>query len=101
LSDLTYRALDEVIHGRVRLALMAFLSSARESDFGELSRVLSVTRGNLSVQLRILEDAGYVAISKGYRGRRPHTGVAITAEGDAALERYSAALRALLSRGEA
>ena len=101
MTEPTYRDLDQVIHGRVRLALMAFLSTARESDFLELCDVLEVTRGNLSVQLRTLEEAGYVAVEKGYRGRRPHTAVAITPAGDAALHRYRQALLQLLGGGGA
>lgn len=97
MSDPSFRSLDEVIHGRLRLGVMAFLSTARESEFLELCDVLDVTKGNLSVQLRTLEDAGYVAVHKGYRGRRPLTTVTMTPAGDAALQRYRAALNALLN----
>jgi DNA-binding MarR family transcriptional regulator len=57
--------LDEVIHGRVRLGVMAFLAGAGAADFGELKTRLSATDGNLSVHLRKLEDADYVAIDRG------------------------------------
>ncbi len=61
--------LDDVIHGRVRLGIVAYLASAEVADFTELKDLLEVTQGNLSVHLRKLEDAGYVAIDK--RLRRP------------------------------
>ena len=80
--------LDEVIHGRLRLGVMAYLANAEVADFNELKDVLEVTQGNLSVQLRKLEDARYVEIEKGYLGRRPRTQVRITAVGRAAFAAY-------------
>lgn len=95
MSAFDYRALDEVIHGRVRLAIMAFLTGARQSDFTELKKALDLTDGNLAVQLRKLEEHGHVRIEKGYLGRRTRMTVAITQEGDAAMTAYLARLKAL------
>ena len=47
--------LDDVIHGRVRLGIVAYLASAEVADFTELKDVLEVTQGNLSIHLRKLE----------------------------------------------
>lgn len=68
-----YRDIDDVIHGRVRLAVMAFLSGAGTADFSQLRAKAGVTDGNLSVNLRKLEDAGYVTIEKRFVNRRPQT----------------------------
>ncbi|MBY0567920.1 MAG: transcriptional regulator [Hyphomonadaceae bacterium] len=46
--------LDDVIHGRVRLGIMAYLADAEVADFTELKNLLDVTQGNLSVHLRKL-----------------------------------------------
>jgi DNA-binding MarR family transcriptional regulator len=100
MTEVHYRDLDEVIHGRLRLALMAFLSTARDAEFQELRDVLEVTAGNLSVQLRTLEEAGYVVVTKSHRDRRSLTTVAITAAGDAALARYRTTLRQLLDAAD-
>jgi DNA-binding MarR family transcriptional regulator len=100
MTDIRYRDLDEVIHGRLRLACMAFLSTAREAEFQELRDVLDVTGGNLSVQLRTLEDAGYIRVTKSHRGRKSLTTVAITADGDAALARHREQLRRLLATSD-
>ena len=54
--------LDEVIHGRLRLGIVAFLAHAEAADFNELKAALNATQGNLSIHLRKLEDVGYVAI---------------------------------------
>ena len=88
--------IDDVIHGRLRLGVMAYLANAEVADFNELKAVLEVTQGNLSVQLRKLEDAAYVAIEKGYLGRKPRTQVRITAAGRKAFAVYLEALGKLI-----
>ena len=88
--------IDEVIHGRLRLGVMAYLANAEVADFNELKAVLDVTQGNLSVQLRKLEDAEYVTIEKGFLGRKPRTQVRITAIGRRAFAAYLEALGELI-----
>jgi len=39
--------IDEVIHGRLRLGIMAYLSGAQMAEFGELKGRLGATDGNL------------------------------------------------------
>jgi DNA-binding MarR family transcriptional regulator len=88
--------IDEVIHGRLRLGVMAYLANAEVADFNELKAVLEVTQGNLSVQLRKLEDAGYVAIEKGFLGRKPRTQIRLTPAGRKAFAVYLDALGKLI-----
>ena len=88
--------IDDVIHGRLRLGVMAYLANAEVADFNELKAVLEVTQGNLSVQLRRLEDAGYVAIEKGFLGRKPRTQLRITPAGRKAFATYLEALGRLI-----
>ena len=89
-------AIDEVIHGRVRLGVMAYLSGAQAADFNELKARLQASDGNLSVHLRKLEEAGYVAINKSFAGRKPLTRVELTEPGAKAYERYLEALGKLV-----
>ena len=91
--------IDEVIHGRVRLGVMAFLSSAEAADFNEIKRRLQTTDGNLSVHLRKLEDAGYVVVDKSFVGRKPLTRVALSPAGRKAFLAYLDAMSRLV--GEA
>jgi len=88
--------IDEVIHGRLRLGVMAYLANSEVADFNELKAILEVTQGNLSVQLRKLEDAEYVTIEKGFLGRKPRTQVRITAAGRKAFAAYLDALGKLI-----
>jgi len=96
MTSFDINSIDEVIHGRLRLGIMAYLADAESADFIELKQILDATQGNLSVQLRKLEEAGYVAIDKSFVGRKPLTRVRITPEGRQAFSRYLDAIARLL-----
>jgi DNA-binding MarR family transcriptional regulator len=76
-----HSAIDEVIHGRIRLGTVAYLSTVQSALFGELRDKVGTTDGNLSTHLRKLEDADYVVIEKSFVNRKPQTRVALTAAG--------------------
>ena len=88
--------LDEAIHGRLRLGIMACLADSEVASFNELKALLETTQGNLSIQLRKLEDAGYVEIVKSFRGRKPLTRVHVTPAGRLAFAGYLEALSQLV-----
>ena len=88
--------IDELIHGRLRLGVMAYLSGAGTASFPELGGKLNATNGNLSTHLSKLEEAGYVELEKGYNGKRPQTLVHLTQEGRAAWVTYLEAMRGLI-----
>ncbi len=88
--------IDEVIHGRLRLGIMVYLADADTADFTELKTVLEATQGNLSVHLKKLEEAGYVAIAKSFKDNKPLTRVSITAQGRKAFGAYLEALGGLI-----
>ena len=90
--------LDDVIHGRVRLGVLAHLIKTEVADFNELKSVLHVTQGNLSMHLRKLEEAGYAHIEKGYLGRRPRTQVRLTSAGRRAFAKYLSAIEQLVTQ---
>ena len=92
--------LDDVIHGRMRLGIMAYLASAEVADFNELKRLLDATQGNLSIHLRKLEDAGYVDIEKSFFGRKPLTRARITPAGRKAFADYLDAIAKLVDGAE-
>lgn len=90
--------LDDVIHGRVRLGVVAYLASAEVADFTELKTLLEVTQGNLSIHLRKLEEAGYVSIDKSFVGRKPLTRVRLTETGRVAFAGYLRAMGQLVEQ---
>jgi DNA-binding MarR family transcriptional regulator len=91
--------LDPVIHVPARLRIVVTLATLRDGEdisFTRLQDIIGLTPGNLITHLRKLEDAGYVTTAKSGGGVTGRTGVALTPEGRAALENYSAVLRQLL-----
>jgi DNA-binding HxlR family transcriptional regulator len=97
-DDFDIAAIDDVIHGRLRLGVMAYLTGSGTADFNTLKAKLAASDGNLSVQLRKLEDAGYVRIVKSFAGRKPLTQVSLTEAGRAAFIAYLDAIEKLLPK---
>ena len=95
-DDFDINRLDEIIHGRVRLGIMAVLSGVETADFNTLKARLQTTDGNLSVHLRKLEDAGFVTVTKRFEGRKPLTEAAMTPEGRRAFVAYLDAMQGLV-----
>jgi DNA-binding MarR family transcriptional regulator len=91
--------IDDVIHGRLRLGIMAYLASAEVADFTELKNALDATQGNLSIQLRKLEEAGYVAIEKSFLNRKPLTRARLTPAGRQAFKDYLDVIAKLVGEG--
>jgi DNA-binding MarR family transcriptional regulator len=96
MADFDINSIDEVIHGRLRLGVMAYLVGAGSADFTTLRTHLKASDGNLSVQIRKLEDAGYIAIRKSFRARKPLTEVSLTEGGRAAFLKYLESMSGLL-----
>ena len=94
LQELTQ--LDRIIHEPARLAIMTILSQAGEADFLYLQREGAFTQGNLSGHLTKLEEAGYVAVEKKFKGKVPLTVCSLTAKGLAAFARYSQSMLGIL-----
>jgi DNA-binding MarR family transcriptional regulator len=96
MPDFDIAKLDDVIHGRLRLGIMAYLADAEVADFTELKTQLDATQGNLSIHLRKLEDAGYIAIDKSFFNRKPLTRARITPAGRLAFAAYLEAIGKLI-----
>jgi DNA-binding MarR family transcriptional regulator len=76
-----HNQIDDVIHGRIRLGVVAYLSAVESALFGELRDQVGATDGNLSAHLRKLEDAGYVRADKSFVNRKPQTRLSLTDDG--------------------
>jgi DNA-binding transcriptional ArsR family regulator len=88
--------LDRLIHDRVRLGILSALAASPAMSFTDRRAALEVSDGNLSVHARKLEDAGYVACTKGFEGRTPRTEFRLTAAGRRAFEKYLDHMDALI-----
>ncbi len=91
--------IDEVIHQRARLAIVSTLAGVECLEFGDLKTVLDLTDGNLATHARVLEKAGYLAIDKQFKGRKPQTTYRLTGAGRQAFRRYVSQLEQFLKHG--
>jgi DNA-binding MarR family transcriptional regulator len=93
-----HNGIDDVIHGRLRLGVMAYLSAVSPAIFCELRDKVGATDGNLSTHLKKLEEAGYVRQEKRFVGKKPQTRVFLTEAGRKAwivwIQRMEAIMRA-------
>jgi DNA-binding transcriptional ArsR family regulator len=84
---------DRLIHEPSRSVILAVLAAVQSADFLYLQRETGLTKGNLSVHLSKLEEAGYIAIEKTYRGKLPMTLCRMTDAGSQAFETYRKQLK--------
>ncbi len=96
MTDYDHTRIDEVIHSRLRLAIMAALVAVERMEFTALRATVKATDGNLSTHLRKLEEAGYLQLHKSFVDRRPRTECALTDTGRAAFRDYVTRLAELL-----
>lgn len=88
--------LDPLIHERLRLGILSALAVQESLTFTELKKLLQTTDGNLSVQARKLELAGYLLCDKKFEARKPRSTYRLSGSGRAALEAYLETLSDLL-----
>lgn len=88
--------IDRLVHEPGRLMLMAVLYVVNSADFTFLMNQTGLTWGNLSTHMTKLEEAGYIEVEKGYKGRRPNTMLRLTSEGREAFKTYRRRLKQVL-----
>ncbi len=98
MKQYDYQQLDEIIHSRIRLAIMALLVSVERAEFTFIRDTIRTTDGNLSVHLRKLEETGYVRMHKRFIERKPATAYSITPKGREAFERYIDRLESMIKK---
>ena len=89
--------IDGFIHEPARLRLLPFLSVLERADFVYLLRESGLSKGNLSVQMTKLHEAGFVDVEKRFVDNRPRTTYSLTAGGRRSLRAYKRTLVELLS----
>ncbi len=93
--------LDDDVHQRIRLGILALLSGVDRADFTQLKQALDTTDGNLGRHLQTLDQAGLIKLRKDTTGTRPRTWVSITTAGRRALRAELDALKELVALIEA
>jgi DNA-binding MarR family transcriptional regulator len=89
---------DRFIHEPSRSVILAVLAAVESADFLYLQRETGLTKGNLSVHLSKLEDAGYISIEKTYRGKIPMTLCRMTEKGRNAFKNYREQLKSFVEQ---
>ena len=87
--------IDRLIHEPARLMILTVLAACEQADFLFLERATGLSRGNLSVQLGRLEEAGLIRVEKTIQRKRTLTMVALADPGRSALDAYWRAMAAL------
>jgi DNA-binding HxlR family transcriptional regulator len=98
VSEFDYQNLDDIIHSRIRLAIMSVLITLEEAEFNFLKEKVNATDGNLSVHLKKLEEANYISVKKEFIDRKPKTVYSLTKTGIKAFELYVAQLEKLIKK---
>jgi DNA-binding MarR family transcriptional regulator len=88
--------LDRVIHEPGRLMIAALLFAVEQADFLYLLHETGMNKGTLSSHLSRLEEAGYIDITKTFRGKIPQTLLRLTPAGRKAFDQYRRSLRQAL-----
>lgn len=83
-----FKELDPLLHAQLRLAVMSLLMQVTSAEFTDIKEKTNSTAGNLSVQLDKLSTAGYIAVEKSFKGKKPLTTCSITKKGITAFEDY-------------
>ena len=98
MSAFDYQQLDDIIHSRIRLAIIAVLITVEEAEFVFLKDKVNATDGNLSTHLKKLEESGYVGVSKSFEKRKPVSRYMLTQKGRKAFEIYVARLESMIKK---
>ena len=88
--------LDDAFLQKARLGIMSTVLALGEADFKLLKEALSLSDGNLSTHLAVLEERGYIDIRKEFVRRKPHTTYSPTLAGREAFLRYLQALERII-----
>lgn len=92
-----FKPLDPLLHSALRLAIMSLLVGVKSAEFNYLLEETQATRGNLSVQITKLKEAGYIEVTKGFKGNYPVTTCSVTPKGLAAFDAYVESMKAYLN----
>ena len=83
-----YKDLDPLIHSQLRLAIISLLVASEKAEFTHIKEETKATAGNISIQVKKLQEAGYIKVEKSFKNNYPNTMLSITDKGIEAFEAY-------------
>ena len=93
-----FKDLDPLLHSQLRLAVMSLLLGLESAEFTFIKEKTNSTAGNLSVQLDKLSEAGYISVTKSFKGKKPLTTCSITKKGIKAFDDYVSSLKGYIKK---
>jgi DNA-binding MarR family transcriptional regulator len=88
--------IDNIIHASARLMVLVHLYVVESVDYVFLKNQTGLSWGNLSTHLNKLEEAGYVSIKKGFKGKKPQTMIYLSKQGREAFKNYKQNMQQVL-----
>ena len=92
--------LDPILHSQLRLAIVSTLMTIEEANFNFIKETTGATSGNISIQIKKLQAAGYINVEKSFVNNYPNTTISITDKGRDAFETYVTNLKKYIQPGE-
>jgi len=83
-----FNDLDPILHSQLRLSIVSILMTVEEANFSFIKETTKAAAGNISIQIKKLQEAGYVKVEKSFKNNYPNTTVSITKKGIEAFENY-------------
>ena len=83
-----YKDLDPLLHSQLRLTIISLLVASEKVDFTHIKEETKAASGNISIQIKKLQDAGYIKVEKSFKNNYPNTMLSITSKGIEAFENY-------------
>lgn len=88
-----FKDLDPILHSQLRLSIVSILMTVEEANFNFIKDTTRASSGNVSIQIKKLQEAGYIQVKKSFMNNYPNTTVSITNKGIKAFETYVNDLR--------
>ena len=85
---LMFKDLDPILHSQLRLSIVSILMSVDEANFNFIKDETQATSGNISIQIKKLQEVGYIKVKKSFKKNYPNTSLSITKKGIEAFENY-------------
>jgi DNA-binding MarR family transcriptional regulator len=88
-----YKDLDPLLHSQLRLAIISMLLTSEQIEFSHIKEETKAAAGNISIQIKKLQEAGYITVEKTFKNNYPKTLLSITDKGVEAFESYVISLQ--------
>ncbi len=88
-----FKDLDPILHSQLRLSIVSILMTVDKANFSFIKETTNAAAGNISIQIKKLQEAGYIKVEKTFKNNYPNTSVSITSKGIKAFEDYVNSLK--------